>query len=480
MSGGDAMARSAGTRAPSAVRLQGADTTAWSQALRARTGGLSSNGRSWLGPLRRSGFESFERLGFPTVRDEDWRQTDVRHLAGNTFGLGAETARIDPDHRLDRADEDALERLMLHGIGSHRLVFVDGRFDPSRSEVTALPTGAIVTSLQQAAEANPELVEPQLGQLADASRHPFVALNTAMLADGVFVWLPDGAIVEAPVHALFYQTARPDAPRAAFPRNLVIAGRDSRLVVVETYAGRDSQDVETFTCPVTEMVVAEGAEVEHVKRQLESEVAHHIGILHGRQAGTSRLETHNVALGGRMARSEIAVDIAAEGCETLLYGLFMAHGRQHIDNRTRVVHSRPDCHSFERYKGILDDRASAVFEGRIFVDQVAQKTDAVQENSCLLLSRDAKIYSQPQLEIFADDVKCTHGATIGELDESQLFYLRARGIEPVEAHGILTYGYAHEIIENIAVTPLHDQLEQLIRQRVRASHARRASEAAAG
>lgn len=441
---------------------------AWLDAFDERIGRLASNGRSWLGPLRREAIERVAEHGFPAQRDEEWRNTPLRDLlAARYTPAGAATVDGPVSARLDELD--------LEGIETHRLVFINGRLDAERTRIGALPEGVRVMSLAQAIDAEPALVEPHLARYATPQAHAFVALNTAFMTDGALIHLPEGAQLETPVHIVHFQVAddSDDVTPAVFPRCLIVAGAGSAAHVIETYAGLPGAAY--LTSAVTEAVVAVGADIRWTKRQEESSDAFHVGRFNGRQVGSSTLATHNVALGGRLVRNEIEIVIDAEECETLLDGLYMASGRQHIENRTRLDHAKPNCHSEERYKGILDDASTGVFAGRIYVHQDAQKTDAFQENSCLLLSRDATVFTQPQLEIFADDVKCTHGATVGELDESQLFYLRARGLDPVEAHGILTYGYANEIVESIGIEPLQAQIETLIRARVRESHARRAA-----
>ena len=441
----------------------------WLDVFDSQIGHLAPNGRSWLGPLRREAIGAVATQGFPGPRDEEWRHTPLRALLNEEF-VPANGAEI------DAAASARLDSLVLQGVGAHQLFFINGRLDTERTRIGALPEGARVMSLSEAMDKEPALVEPYLARLAPPEAHAFVALNTAFMSEGTLIHLPDGAQVDAPVHIIHLQLAGEGgaALPAIFPRTLIVAGASSSVNVIETYAGIEGSKY--LTSAVTEAVVAEGADVRWTKRQEESSSAYHIGRFNGRQVGTSTLATYNIALGGQLVRNEINIFVDADSCKTFLDGLYMANDRQHVDNRTRLDHAQPNCYSEERYKGILDDRSTAVFAGRIYVHQDAQKTDAVQENSCLLLSGDATINTQPQLEIFADDVKCTHGATVGELDERQLFYLQARGLDPVEAHGILTYGYANEIVESIGIEPLQAQLESLIRDRVRASHARRAAD----
>ncbi len=477
----------------------------WLDAFDARIGLLSSNGRSWLGPLRRKAIGHVAERGFPGQREEDWRHTPLRALLAQRFTPAKSTV-------MSAEAVARLEELSLDGVGAHRLVFVNGALNAEHTRIGEPPEGVRLMSLAKAIDTESALVEPHLARLALSEDHAFIALNTAFMVDGAFIHLPKGAQIEAPIHIVHLQIVDdfngdggsvddsrsrgaggevdPDLAGgvgvsvdgsvvggrdgdvvvlpAIFPRTLIVAGAGSSVHVIETYAGIDGGAY--LTSAVTETVVGEGADVRWTKRQEEATGGYHIGRFNGRQIGPSTLATHNIALGGRLVRNEFAIVVDAENCETLLDGLYMARGSQHIENRTRLDHAKPNCHSEEHYKGILDDHSTAVFAGRIYVHQDAQKTDAFQENSCLLLSRDARVFTQPQLEIFADDVKCTHGATVGELDQQQLFYLRARGLDPAEAHGILTYGYANEIVESIGIEPLQVQLEALIRARVRASH----------
>ena len=429
----------------------------------ARAGQLSANGHSWLAPMRSEAIERFEALGLPTLRDEAWRKTDLRALARTAFqpaeGIASPEAA---------AVADRVTALSFPDIHSHRLVFLNGRFVPELADIGALPEGVRVESLSHTLNEAPQLAEPHLGKVADWQGQAFGALNTAFMSDGGYVLVPDGAAVEAPIHLIFLVTPGADGePVAHYPRNLYVVGDGAVATVLETYAGLGDDGAVYLTNALSEAVVGKEGRLTHYKRQQESESAFHVARLQARQEGESTVASFNIALGGKIARTDIDIHVDGSHCETLLKGLYMGHQEQHIDNHTRLDHALPDCHSHERYKGILDGKASSVFTGSILVRQDAQKTDAIQENSGLLLSRAATLNTQPQLEIFADDVKCTHGATVGELPESQLFYLRARGIPEEEATGILTYGYANEIIALIEIEPLRAQLEQLIRRRVR-------------
>jgi len=423
-----------------------------------------TNGRAWLGPLRAAGLARFRALGLPTPRDEAWRKTSLAPLHAARFHLA-------PARPVDVALRDRLAELLPDVPAAAVLVFVDGHHAPELSRIGELPRGVTVATLAGAAGEDRAVLEDHLGRHVDEEQEAFAALNTALVADGAFVHLQRAVRIDAPIHVVHLATAPvgPDGAQAAsFPRTLVVAEAESAATLVETYAGLGTGQGGYLVVPVAEIVVAEGAELSHVKLQDEGPGALHLATMRVHQAGTSTFGTWAVDLGGRLVRNYAAVRIDAEGCETSLRGAYVASGDHHVDNHTYLDHLRPGCHSYERYKGILDDRATAVFTGRIKVHQDAQKTDAIQENGAVLLSRDAMVSTQPQLEIFADDVKCTHGATVGELSAEQLLYLRARGIPDDEARAILTFAYANEVVES-APEAVREHLEARVRARLAAT-----------
>jgi Fe-S cluster assembly protein SufD len=347
---------------------------------------------------------------------------------------------------------------------AHELVFVNGRFAPGLSDPGSLPPGVTVRSLAEALEA-PEVIEQWLGSIASADIHAFTALNTARLADGAVLLVGRGVTVPQPIHLVFL--ADLDAGEAVHPRNLVVAAESSNVTVVESYLSR--RDSASFTNAVTEIAVGANARVEHLKLQRESEQAFHVGTIEVRQERDSRFRSFSFALGGGLARTNIYSVMAGEGSDCTMNGLYLLHGSQHIDHQTRIEHAYPNCSSREIYKGILDGNSHAVFNGKVFVRPEAQKTDGKQTNRNLLLSDGAKVDTKPQLEIFADDVKCTHGATVGSLDELSLFYLASRGISAARARRLLTYGFAAEVLEEIHQEPIRRQLERLVFERLEAS-----------
>jgi Fe-S cluster assembly protein SufD len=414
--------------------------------------------------LRARALGRFGELGFPSPREEAWRGTNVGPVALGDFAeplpLSAEAARV---------AEVALAPYLFEAAAT--LVFVDGRFDARLSKVPALGEGVVASSLQEALAHHPDLVEPHLGRHASFERASFVALNTALWGDGAFVSLPRGAVLAEPIHLIFAMTGAPAAggrTAAAFPRNLVLAGENAQVKLVETYVGlgsregADAPEPVYLTCGVTELVAGDGAVVDHYRVQRESREAFHLATFELVEGRASNVSSHSIALGGGLVRNDVNALLDGEGSETILNGLYMIGGRQHVDNHMRVEHAKPHCASHELYKGILDGKARAIFNGLIHVRHGAQKTDAKQSNRNLLLSRDAVANSNPQLEIFADDVKCTHGSTVGQLDDDAVFYLRSRGIGEEAARSILTYAFASDIVERIQVPAVRRDLEEYL------------------
>jgi Fe-S cluster assembly protein SufD len=418
---------------------------------------LAGRGLPWLRTLRKDAFARFEELGWPGPRHEDWRFTNVAPLAERAFETlaDADTARVTTG-KLEQAGVS-----YAPGFGT-RLVCVNGHFAERFSASAGAPKDTFTTALSNALAAranNPlaPLVEPHLARHARFEDHPFVALNTAFFQDGGFLLIPPGTVLERPVYLIFATGPR-QKPLATHPRNLVVVGKGSQVTLVEMYLGLG--DNICFTNAVTEIVAGEGAVIDHYKLQQESPQAFHVAVTQVHQDRASVFRSHYIGLGGALVRNEVRATLDAEGCECTLNGLYLAGGTQHMDNHTVIDHARPHCASHELYKGILDGKARGVFNGKIFVRQDAQKTDAKQTNQTLLLSEDAVINTKPQLEIFADDVKCTHGATVGQLSADALFYLRSRGLGLSEARSLLTYAFANDIIERIQVEPLRRRLEE--------------------
>jgi len=412
---------------------------------------LSKVGPKWVHKLRMAGLEMFKAQGFPSLRHENWRNTRVRPIAGTTF---TPVDAYEPDHLtvgriIERTFDDA---------DCRRLVFIDGHFAPELSRVGELPEGILLGSLGQALDNHPEFLEPYLGKRADIERHPFAALNTAFIRDGALVFLQGNINIDDPIH-IVYASSGDGAATVSHPRTLVVAGDNSRVTVVESFIGsRDTEGV-YLTNHVSEFFCGDNAEINHCKVQRESTRAYHVSAQQARVDRNGRFKSENISLGGALARNDVDATLDGEGIDCRLDGLYLATRRQHVDNHTFIRHAKPHCHSFESYKGILDGKSRGVFNGKIFVNREAQKTDAKQSNDCLLLSDDARINTNPQLEIFADDVRCTHGATVGQLDEEAVFYLRSRGIPDEQARHMLIYAFAAEVFGRINVAQVRDRLE---------------------
>jgi Fe-S cluster assembly protein SufD len=406
----------------------------------------------WLRKLREDAFARFGETGFPTTHDEDWRFTNVAPIAKKHFKFAGNSQA-----QLTSASLDAWK---IEGAAA-RLVFVNGRFAPALSTVGALPKGVVVASLREQIEQNADSLSSHLGRYADIHRDAFCALNAAFMEDGVYVSVPRGVVVEAPIHCLFVSTAG-NAPLMSHPRNLLVFEAQSQGTVVEEYVsvGRGTM----FSNSVTELVAGQNAHVSHYMVEREHRDAFNVSTLRIQQGRSANVASHSFLLGGGLVRNNVHPVLAGEGGECLINGLFVGGGRQHLDNFMHVEHASPHCSSRQFYNGILDEHARGVFHGRIIVHKDAQKTDAKQTNRNLLLSDDAQIDTKPQLEIYADDVKCTHGATIGQIDEDALFYLRSRGMSEVAARQLLLLAFASECLERMHSGPAQVYVEKLIHE----------------
>jgi Fe-S cluster assembly protein SufD len=359
------------------------------------------------------------------------------------------------------------EPLAFAGWEGSQLVFVNGHYAPELSSLRPLPGGVKAGSLEAAFSTDAEWVEPHLARYAAYQDHAFVALNTAFMVDGAFLYVPKGKIVEEPIHLLFISTAHEQAT-VSHPRNLIVVGQDSRATIVESYVGIGEGVY--FTNAVTEIVSAENAVIDHYKLQRESPAAFHIGILQAHLDRSSHFTSHSIALGGALVRNEINAVLDGEGGECTLNGLYLVTGEQHVDNHTQMAHVKAHCTSRELYKGIVGGKARGVFNGKIVVHESAPKTDAKQTNNNLLLSQDASVDTKPQLEINNNDVKCTHGSTIGRLDQDQIFYLRSRGIDPEGARSLLMYAFASEVINRIKIERIRSELDRMLMARLQKKH----------
>ena len=413
---------------------------------------LPGNGRSWTAPLRRRAIDRFAEAGFPTTREEAWRFTSVAPITRVPFRLAepGTTPAVDPA---------TLERLTFEPWECSHLVFVNGQFAPALSRLRPFPAGVVVGSLREAIDSERARIEPRLGQVADIASTPFAALNTAFMQDGAFVLVPRGTAVEEPIH-LLYVSAPGAGPSVSYPRTLVVAEAGSRVTVVESYVG-PGNDV-YLTNAVTEIVAEDGAMVDHVRLERESDRAFHVGLLQARLLRDAGFTSHVVTLGGGLVRNDINAALTAPGARCVLNGLYVVGGRQHVDNHTLIDHQSPHGTSRELYKGVLDGEARGVFDGTIIVRKDAQKSDAWQTNKNLVLSEEALVDTNPRLQILADDVKCKHGSTVGQLDDDAIFYLRSRAVGLEAARSMLTHAFVNDIIDRVTVAPLRAGLECLL------------------
>ena len=412
-----------------------------------------ANGRgpSWLAKLRRSAIERFGELGFPTTRHEDWKYTNVDPIAALDFNLTKQNG-------VAVATKDLLSLSFADGA-PNRLVFINGVYSAKHSATTNLPPGMRVQSLAELLSQNDDLVAPWLAHYAGFDDRSFVALNTAFMEDGAAVFIPEGCRLEEPIHIVFVSTGAAQ-PVVLQPRNLIVCAEMSEVKIVESYVGLGKGVY--FANPVTEIAAAAGSVVDHYRLQREGETAFHVGTISARlERGTSFM-SHQVTLGGALVRNDVQAILAGEGAECNLNGLYLTEGDQHIDNHTEIDHAQPRASSRELYKGILRGHARGVFNGKILVRKAAQKSDARQTNKNLMLSKDAVVNSKPQLQIYADDVKCSHGSTIGQLDRDALFYLRCRGIGAEDARSLLSYAFAAEILNRVKVASLRARLDEYL------------------
>ena len=408
----------------------------------------------WIREMRRSALGVFEREGFPTMKDEDWHFTSVGPIAEKIFrrpGTGSAVSA------------EVIARFS-HRQDWHTIVFVNGRM---LGGIDAdAPHGVRVTSLAGDIAHDTELLKRHLSKLATFESDSFTALNAAMATDGAVICIEAKALVAKPIHLLFIADTAAEAS-AVQTRNVVFAERHSEATIVESYVSAGGASY--FTNAVTEVFVGEGARLSHYKLQTESIGAFHVGTVTVQQARSSRYESFSFATGAKLSRTNIYSTLAGDAAEVVMNGLYMVDGAQHVDHQTRIEHVAPNCPSHELYKGILDGRSHGVFNGKVYVHPEAQKTDGKQSNNNLLLSDSARVDTKPQLEIFADDVKCTHGATVGRLDETALFYMRSRGIGPGQAKRLLTYAFAADVLEKIELEPLREALEAQVLDRFTAA-----------
>jgi Fe-S cluster assembly protein SufD len=427
------------------------DAHVYQESFKAFQAEQSSTAPGWLSELRQAGMDRFLDIGIPTRRDEDWRFNNVGPLVArpyrNVLSLSLTTESIEQLLQKAKLDEEF-----------HRLVFVNGHYVEQGSSSHTLPAGVVIESLANAIHEGRDDVVGLLGNPVSSDDAAFVDLNTAFLDDGAYVDIPDGVDLQRPIHLVFLTVE--SGQTVCHPRNLIRLGKGSRATVIESYHGREGEGY--FTNAVTQVELDEQADLDHHKLQHEHVDALHIASTRVDQKDNSRFRSHYFSFGSSVARNELNCMLDGENIESTLNGLYMPTGDQLMDCRTRIDHAKPNCNTYELYKGILDDRARGVFNGKIFVHQDAQKTDAKQSNQALLLSDDAIVNTKPQLEIYADDVKCTHGATIGELDEQSLYYLRSRGVPAALARKMLIFAFANDVVQGVDVPAVVAHLEAIL------------------
>ncbi|MFA7349252.1 MAG: Fe-S cluster assembly protein SufD [Methylotenera sp.] len=413
---------------------------------------LAGHDVPWVLAARQSALSRFAEHGFPTRRDEEWKYTDVSIVGRHTS--------LEPDHI--PPDPSSGAKLLAWTLASediHLMVFVNGHYAPALSMINDLPVGVRMASLANILENGADLPESLFNQQHEHTI--FTALNNAFATDGMVLDLSPGTVLKAPIYLLFIASGH---GVAIYPRNILVAGEGSQATVIEHYMG--TLDAHNFTNAVTQISLSARAEIEHCKLLQEGPAATHIAGIHAEQASDSHFISHSFALGGRLARNDITAQLFGKGCHCTMNGLYLLNDRQHLDHHTRIDHLAPECTSREYYRGILDGESRGVFNGKVVVHPSANKTDAHQANYNLLLSRQAEVDTKPQLEIFADDVKCTHGATVGQLDDDSLFYLSSRGIDAELARSVLIYGFANNIIGRVDMPELRTRIAHLVLERL--------------
>ncbi len=412
---------------------------------------------AWFRKLREDAFARFCQVGFPTTRDEDWRFTNVSSISRAQFALAGKS-----NARLSVSD---LQQWKMDGSAA-QLVFVGGQFRSDLSQIGKLASGIAISTLKEETVKSAKLLEAHLGRYLDIQRDPFSALNTAFAEDGAFVYIARGTALEHPIHLLFVSTTA-HSPRMIHPRNLLVFEKETQATIVEEYVSLSDGTTSggTILCnSATELVAGENATISHYRIEREDKDSFNISTLRLQLERSANVASHSLLLGGGLVRNNVHPVLAGEGAECLINGLFVGNGKQHLDNYMHVEHASPHCSSRQFYNGILDDQSHGVFHGRIVVHKDAQKTDAKQTNRNLLLSDSAQIDTKPQLEIYADDVKCTHGATIGQIEENALFYLRSRGIDEVSARRLLLMAFAGECLDRMKAGTAREYAEALIQK----------------
>jgi Fe-S cluster assembly protein SufD len=416
-------------------------------------GRMNGEAKSAVHQIRQQALERFDKLGFPTIRHEEWKYSNVKNLVSQAFDFNAVTNFSAKD----------LEEMPIPNLEGNILYFINGIYNAELSVIVSPDAELQILTFAEAAKTQPELVEQYFNKYSDYQDNAFTALNTAFAKNGVFVHVPDNKVVEQPIILRFISDAR-TLNVASQPRNLIVVGKRSEVQIAEAY--RSLGENASFTNAVTEFVVGEEANVHYYKVQNESDKSYHIGTTSVLQAGKSVFTANTVTANGGFVRNNLNIKIDGEYAEANMFGLYIPNGKQHIDNHTAVDHAKPNSNSNELYKGILKGKSTGVFNGKIFVRQDAQKTNAFQSCKNVLLSEDATMNTKPQLEIWADDVKCSHGTTTGQLNDDALFYMQARGISKDTARALLTLAFAQDVIDKFEIVAIKEYLQALIEEKI--------------
>lgn len=413
-----------------------------------KSDGIDKN-PSYVKLLREDAINNFCRLGFPTLLDEDWKFTNLAPISRSEFTMCEKAG--------ESVTSECIEKLSFEPMDSHRLVFVNGKFAEDMSSLKGVQDKVIISSLSEAILSSDGIVSDHLGKLLNTRTEAFNALNTALFQDGMFVYVPSRTVLDVPIHSIYISTGNEQA--IVNPRNLIVIGDSCELKIIEHYVSLF--EVAYFSNVVSEIFVGENSILEHYMLEFESRQSYNVSTLRVEQKRNSALNSHSVLFGGAIVRNNVHPVLNGQGCNSLINGLYMSNGRQHMDNFMKVEHKSPNCDSRQFYNGVLDDRSRGVFHGRIIVHEGAEKTDAKQSNKNLLLSDTARIDTKPQLEIYNDDVKCTHGATIGQMNEDAIFYLRSRGIFQSEAQAIMLKGFTKENFANMEIDTVRTEMEKV-------------------
>lgn len=414
---------------------------------------LNGGKENYIHQKRKEALSSFSKLDFPTIKDEDWKYTSIAPLLKHNFV---------PSYEKKIISEEFIKSLLFDEMEHSLIVFVNGGYSSENTDLLNLPEGVIVGSIAEEIKKNNKVLLKHFGKYANPQNHVFTALSTAYTDDGAFIYIPAGKIVKEPIHLIFIADFS-NEKKLIQPRNLFVAEKNSNVTIIEHYFGNEGETY--FTNAVTEIVAEENAVVDHIKLQEESKKAFHIARMEVDQERSSNFSSHLISTGADLSRNEFNARFNDEGGECTLNGLFMIDGTQLFDAHTLMEHARPHCNSHEHYKGILDDKSRGVFNGKIIVRQDAQKTNAFQENNSILLSDEAIVNTKPQLEIFADDVKCSHGATIGQMDDNAKFYLKSRGIGEEASKRILLHAFASDVITSIKIESVRNYIEKIITEK---------------